>query len=288
MPPLWLTRRTSKWVGYSRVEATLLSPEVSLGRPCGTGFESSVHTLVAAVLLGLAGLDELGEDAEADPPDREPGEAAERVGGEGGAVVGADTLGQAVLAEEALEDGSGAFDGWGGEPVATEEEATEAILDGQRIAVEAVARAELALEVGAPDGVGRVHGCGWPARMSAARPTPFGWDETVAVQDSVDGADGRRVSIGEAIAEKPLQLGGAPAAAAAELEDGLDDLSRSGVRAGVRPVGTIAEVLGPQLLEAAEPLIARLAADTVAAAELGEGEEAALGVDHEVEPFVHG
>jgi hypothetical protein len=39
--------------------------------------------------------------------------------------------------------------------------------------------------------------------MSAAQPTPFGWDEIVAVQDSVDGADGRRVSVGEAIPEEP-------------------------------------------------------------------------------------
>ncbi len=270
------------------VEAALLGPEVSFRRPGGTRFESSVHAFVAAVLLGLAGLDEFGEDAEADPPDRERGEAAERVGGEGGTVVGADTLRQAVLAEEALEDGPGAFDRWGGEPVTTEEEATEAILDGERIAVEAVARAELALEVGAPDSVGRVHGCGWPAGMSAAHSTPSGWDETVAVQDSVDGADGRWVPIGEAISEEPLQLGGAPAASAPEFEDGLDDLSRSAMRAGMRPMGAIGEAIEPQFLEAAEPLIARLAADTVAAAELGEREQATLGIDHEVEPFVHG
>ena len=54
-----------------------------------------------------AGLDEIGQDAEADPPDREGREAAEGLGGEGHAVIRADPPGQAVRAEEPLEDGAG-------------------------------------------------------------------------------------------------------------------------------------------------------------------------------------
>ena len=58
---------------------------------------------------GLSGLDALDRDAEAEPPDGEPGEIEEAVGaGEGQAVVGADGVGQAALLEEALEGG----DGW--------------------------------------------------------------------------------------------------------------------------------------------------------------------------------
>ena len=43
-----------------------------------------------------------------DPPDRQPGESSEGgSGGEGGAVVGTDDLGQAVFPKEPVEDGSG-------------------------------------------------------------------------------------------------------------------------------------------------------------------------------------
>jgi hypothetical protein len=51
------------------VEAALLSPEVSFRWSGGARLEGFVHAFVATVLLGLAGLDELGKDAEADPPD---------------------------------------------------------------------------------------------------------------------------------------------------------------------------------------------------------------------------
>jgi hypothetical protein len=49
-----------------------------------------MHALVATVLMGGAGLGEIGEDAEADSPDGQRGEPAERLGGEGHAVIGAE------------------------------------------------------------------------------------------------------------------------------------------------------------------------------------------------------
>ena len=45
------------------------------GRDGGLSLEVFVHAFVAAVLLGRCGLDEIGQDAELDPPDGEPGEA---------------------------------------------------------------------------------------------------------------------------------------------------------------------------------------------------------------------
>ena len=73
------------------IEALLLLQEVEGGRLGGLLLQCQVHALVATVLLGMSGLDALDLDAEAQPPDREPGEAEQRIaGGEGHAVVGAD------------------------------------------------------------------------------------------------------------------------------------------------------------------------------------------------------
>ena len=54
-----------------------------------------MHAFMPAVLLGAAGLDELGQDAQAHPPGRELREPRQGVGGEGHAVVGADAQRQA-------------------------------------------------------------------------------------------------------------------------------------------------------------------------------------------------
>ena len=52
-----------------------------------------MHALVTTVLLGFAGFDEFGEDAEANPPSGELGEPSERGGGEGSAVISANPFG---------------------------------------------------------------------------------------------------------------------------------------------------------------------------------------------------
>jgi hypothetical protein len=64
-----------------------------------------VESLVAAILLGMAGEDELGEDADPDPPDVEPRQAVDGLGSERGAVVGANDVGQAELAKSPLKEG---------------------------------------------------------------------------------------------------------------------------------------------------------------------------------------
>ncbi len=88
------------------VEPGLLLKAVHAGGAAGLCFEGEVHALVAAVLPGMAALDALDGDAEAQPPDREVGEVEQGVGaGERDAVVGADGAGQAAFAEQALEGG---------------------------------------------------------------------------------------------------------------------------------------------------------------------------------------
>lgn len=63
-----------------------------------------MHAFVAAVLLRRAGPHARDRDAEAEPPDREPGEIVKAVGtGEGEPVVAPDGNGEAALAERLLE-----------------------------------------------------------------------------------------------------------------------------------------------------------------------------------------
>ena len=155
------------------VEAGLLLQAVHSGRSGGFFLQREMHALVAAVLLRVAGLDALDGDAEPEPPDRELGEVEEAVrAGERHAIVGADRLGQAALLEELLEGGDGEVFAGRFKRLAEQQIARGVVGDGQRIAVPAVAELELALEVGAPEVVGR--GARRQRRASGAVPRPAG------------------------------------------------------------------------------------------------------------------
>ena len=97
-------------VGVSEgIEDALLEVEVGGGGPGGPCFEGLVHAFVGAVLLGTAGGDALVSDSELQPPDVEAVEAVNARGGEGGAIVTADGIGEAVLTEQTHELGFDAF-----------------------------------------------------------------------------------------------------------------------------------------------------------------------------------
>jgi hypothetical protein len=63
---------------------------------------------------------------------------------------------QAVGTEQSTEDGDGVLDRWSWQTAAVEEEAAAGVLDGVWVAELAVLRAELALEVRGPQGVGSI------------------------------------------------------------------------------------------------------------------------------------
>jgi hypothetical protein len=94
-----------------------------------SAFKSRCMRLVPAVLMRARGLDELGADPEAEPPDAELGEAAEGTGGKGLAIVGADPLGHAMGPEEALKDLLGRLEQRALEPLAGQEIAGVGLLD---------------------------------------------------------------------------------------------------------------------------------------------------------------
>jgi len=116
-----------------------------------------MHPLVGPVLLGTGGQDPLMLDAQPYPPDVELREAVDAGGGKRHAVVGAKGPRQAVLAEEAIEDGSDARALGREQAVAAQQVARVLVRDRQRIAIDRIARPEVALEVRSPQvvGVGR-------------------------------------------------------------------------------------------------------------------------------------
>jgi len=107
-----------------------------------------VHTLVAAILLRLAGFDALDRDAEPEPPDGELGEIEQSIRtGEGDAVIGSDGRWQAALGKQLLEGGKCEVFAGGFEGFTQQQEARSVITDGERIAIMPVAELELALSV---------------------------------------------------------------------------------------------------------------------------------------------
>ncbi len=80
-----------------------------------------MHPLVAAILVGRGGLDEFGSDPQPEPPDAELREAAEGTGGEGLPIIGANPLGEPVLAKEPAKDLLGRLEQRPLQPLAGEE-----------------------------------------------------------------------------------------------------------------------------------------------------------------------
>ena len=117
------------------IEARLLLREVGGGRSGGLGFEGAMHSLMAAVLLGLASRDALGGNAELDPPYAEPAEAARAEGGERRTVVGADRARQAVFAKQPFQRGAAARIIRPRQDLGAEQIAAEGVADGEWIAV---------------------------------------------------------------------------------------------------------------------------------------------------------
>ena len=74
----------------------------------------------------------------------------------------------------------------------------------------------------------------------------------------------------------------------AELEGSLEDVGLSGVGTAMGPMGAFEQPVGSLGLVSLEPLVASLAADIVASAEFGVGEEARGGLEDESLAFVHG
>lgn len=128
------------------IEAPLLRRQVPTGRPRRLGFQRAVHALMPTVLLRRRGRDQLGQNPEADPPDRQGRESAHGRRRERDAVVGAHDPRQAILAKEAQEDRPRDLARRREDALAPQQVGAVAIDDCQRIAVDGVAaRPELTI-----------------------------------------------------------------------------------------------------------------------------------------------
>lgn len=217
------------------VEASLLGSQVGPRRQGGLPLEIAVHALVPRVLLRLPRFDELGDNAERDPPDRELGEPGDRIRGEGVAVVGPDAPGEAELPEEVAEALQGGLQVEPQHAAAFEQESGVAVLHGEREAQMPVPGAEFAFEIRRPGGVGLLRVEGRRTRVGAAPPRRAGFHLAVPLEDAVD-----RVHRGNArdvgiILEHAADLTGSPASALAYLEHPCDDFVTRRVSARVRP-----------------------------------------------------
>ena len=128
----------------------------------------------------------------------------------------------------------------------------------------------------------------WPEAVSrdrSAAQTEF----ILSVQAAIE-AEARGGPVGVEPQEASSDLARTPGdlSALAELDSGLQHVRLGGVGTGSGSVGAVKQplrALGPIPLE---PFVAGPAADVVASAELGVGEEAALGLKDESLTFVHG
>jgi len=150
------------------IEAALLRRQAAGRRTRRLRLQRAMHSFMPAVLRRAAGLDELRQDAQANPPRRELRQPRQRRGGEGHAVVRANPFRQPILLEQPREDRLGVVDRRRRQRLAAQQIATESIRHRQRIAVPAVARPELPFIVGTPDVVGREDLAGRLAGMPEA------------------------------------------------------------------------------------------------------------------------
>ena len=85
---------------HEGIELGLLLQQIGAGGARGFFLQGQMHALMPAVLLRMTGPDAFDADAQAQPPDREPGEIEQAVGrSEGNTIIGADRLGQTALFE---------------------------------------------------------------------------------------------------------------------------------------------------------------------------------------------
>jgi hypothetical protein len=167
-----------------------LEIEVGRGRSCHALLKRFVESLMSPVFLRTAGVNALVGDAELEPPDVEAVETVNAAGGEGSAVVGADGLRKATGAKQMAQVGFHALPGDIAQTLAAEKITAEVVDDGEGVAVESIAHAELALEIDGPDLVRAGGAQRGGAGMLPVPPASAVVNVAVTSEDVADGTPG--------------------------------------------------------------------------------------------------
>src|SRR6202042_2795302 len=150
-----------------------------------------MHAFLAAILLGVTGLDPFDADTEPEPPDRQFAPVEQGLGGsEGNTVSAADAGWQAALLKKPFQHGESVVFLGGRQGFTGEQKTAGGIGGGQRIAVLTIAQQELSLVIGAPQLVGLL-AQRQSSSLSTTTQATAALDQTVSIQDRMDGALGR-------------------------------------------------------------------------------------------------
>src|SRR5688500_10970956 len=127
------------------VETPLLSPRVGGRWAGGCALEGAVHALVAGVVLRLAWPDSLVLNAQPNPPHRQRAQSVQPGGRKRRAVVRADRSRQADAPKQPFERRPCLLGADRAQRLAAEQISRVLVGDGQRVAIDPIAGAELTL-----------------------------------------------------------------------------------------------------------------------------------------------
>src|SRR5262245_39427364 len=233
--------------------------------------------------------DALVLDTQTQPPHVELREPVNAGGGERHAIVGAKGSRQAILAEESVEDRTDTHPLSREQPVTRQQIARVLIGHRQRIAIEPIARAEVALEVGRPEIVGlRRRGRDDTGMLIVSPPAPLP-HQPAAGQEIARGAHGRPPEARVTRLQPRQELGRPPAwMLPARRADQYRDLPAYAMGTVVGRPAAITQGEPAALFEAREPFVAGLAADAVTRAEFGHGLQVQPAITNEPLSLLHG
>src|SRR6185503_19157869 len=269
------------------LEGALLLLEVGLNTTAA--LKGAVQSLMPRILLRTSGLDTLRNDAQLDPPQREPGKTAQATGTKGLAVVGADRPRQPIGAKRTLARQACVRVSAAPKPLAAQEVATDGIAQRKRIAKLAVAHAKLPLEVRTPQVVG-CYGLheGRPVRGGVA--LAFACLDQTGTLKHFGSRRGRRQWQMRHSSLQPVQHRDRPPVRMA-LAHSYDLHRRQFAhRLGMvmRCTRTLFETRFTVSAVALQKLVSRLAANSKNTAQLADGALPALNLQYKSQPFVHG
>ena len=210
----------------------------------------------------MARLDAFDADAQPEPPDRKLAQVEQRVSrSEGHAVIAADVGRQAALLKKPLKHCKSVLFSGRRKSLTGEEITAGVIGDRQRIAILPIAQQELPFVIGAPKFVGTL-AQGQRRALRATTETAAALDQTVAIQQRMDGTFRRNLDAGESADQALANLTRTPGGVLTLHVQGVVlHLERQLVRIVMRAAASVGQSLHATFLVAFKDLVAGLTRD---------------------------